>query len=190
MSLKVGSLRALAHPVRLQMLSLLTGAQLSATEVAHELGISQANASYHLRQLLAAGEVVVAEERVIRGGVAKIYRHPHEAPPAAAAEDGAHRLWTQALATELVRRAEHRAPGHAGSTDAELWVDPGTWQEVVDTVMEAAKRLHAAARPPRAEGTVRTSTTVSMFLMEPGAGPDPGPDTGSGSGSRSGERRA
>jgi hypothetical protein len=152
------------------MLSLLTGAQLSATEVAHELGISQANASYHLRQLLAAGEVVVAEERPIRGGVAKIYRHPHDAPPATAADDGSHRLWAQVLATELVRRAEERGPGHAGSTDAELWVDPEVWQEVVGTVMEASKRLHAAARPPRTEGTVRTSTTISMFQLDPGTG--------------------
>ena len=70
------ALRAVAHPVRLQMLSLLTGTELSAAEVARELGITHANASYHLRTLLDAGELVIASEEKIRGGVAKRYRHP------------------------------------------------------------------------------------------------------------------
>ena len=76
MSLEVGGLRALAHPVRLRILSLLTGTALSAAEIARELGISHANASYHVRQLAAAGELVEAGEERIRGGVAKRYRHP------------------------------------------------------------------------------------------------------------------
>ena len=74
----VSSLRATAHPLRLRMLSLLTGAELSAAEVARELDITHANASYHLRVLLEAGVVVVAGEEKIRGGVAKRYRHPWE----------------------------------------------------------------------------------------------------------------
>ncbi|WP_268815939.1 helix-turn-helix domain-containing protein [Amycolatopsis alkalitolerans] len=38
----------LAHPLRLRLLSLLTGASLSAAEAARELGETQANVSYHL----------------------------------------------------------------------------------------------------------------------------------------------
>ena len=75
----VSTLRAIAHPLRLRMLSLLTGAELVAAEVARELDITHANASYHLRVLLEAGVVVVAGEEKIRGGVAKRYRHPWEA---------------------------------------------------------------------------------------------------------------
>ena len=71
---QVVSLRALAHPVRLRMLSLLTGAPLSAAEVAREFGLTHANASYHLRQLLAAGQLVDAGQATIRGGRAKRYR--------------------------------------------------------------------------------------------------------------------
>ena len=168
MSFEVESLRALAHPVRLQMLSLLTGAELSATEVAHELNITQANASYHLRQLLSAGLVVVAEERPIRGGVAKIYRHPQEiASPTRRSGAGADRLFAQALAAEMVSRAElRREQGRGTSTDAELWVEPDVWTEVVDAMTNASQRLHAAARPPRSPGTIRTSTTTSLFEME------------------------
>ncbi len=148
------------------MLSLLTGAQLSATEVAAELGISQANASYHLRQLLAVGEVVVAEERSIRGGVAKIYRYPHEDPPKVATDEAGHRVYVRALADELVRRSAERLVGRPGvTTDAELWVDPDVWADVFAGVTELAQRLHAEARPPRTEGTIRTSTTMSLFEM-------------------------
>ena len=67
---ETAALRAMAHPLRLRMLSLLTGAELSAAEVARELGITHANASYHLRVLLDAGELEVAGEEKIRGGVA------------------------------------------------------------------------------------------------------------------------
>ena len=55
------SLRARAHPLRLQILSLLTGAELSAAEVGRELGTTQANASYHLRVLAKVGLVEPAE---------------------------------------------------------------------------------------------------------------------------------
>ena len=68
-------LRALAHPVRLRILSLLTGADLTAADVARELGITHANASYHLRFLLDAGEIAVSGEESIRGGRARRYRH-------------------------------------------------------------------------------------------------------------------
>ncbi len=78
---QVSAMRALAHPVRLQILSLLTGTAMSASEVARELGITQANASYHLRQLVDAHELVEAGEEKIRGGVAKRYRHPWESGP-------------------------------------------------------------------------------------------------------------
>ncbi len=68
---RISDLRATAHPLRLQMLSLLTGAELSAAEVARELDVSQANASYHLRLLLDAGLLVIASEENVRGGRAK-----------------------------------------------------------------------------------------------------------------------
>lgn len=38
-------LRAVAHPVRLRILSLLTGAEMSAAEIARELDITQATAA-------------------------------------------------------------------------------------------------------------------------------------------------
>src|SRR5918993_1279103 len=77
---RISSLRATAHPLRLRMLSLLTSSAMSAAEVARELGITHANASYHLRQLHDADLVVVEGEERIRGGMAKRYRHLFDRP--------------------------------------------------------------------------------------------------------------
>lgn len=166
------SLRATAHPLRLRMLSLLTGTELSAAEVARELGITHANASYHLRVLLEAGAVVVAGEEKIRGGVAKRYRHPWESRPGertALPED--QEVYVRATAEELVRRARLRKPRTRSMfSDAELWVTPEVWQRVEELVREASALVHAEARPPRSPGTVHVNLTAATFQMteEPG----------------------
>jgi DNA-binding transcriptional ArsR family regulator len=162
------ALRATAHPVRLQILSLLTGTEMSAAEVARELGLTHANASYHLRLLLDAGQLVVASEERIRGGVAKRYRHPWEQQPADAGPpptQDQRAAWTRAMAAELVRRVGHWAgrPGHF--TDAELWVGEEDLSAVRALLQEASSRLHGAAQPPRTEGTVKVAMTAALFEM-------------------------
>src|ERR1700753_959910 len=77
---QVAALRARAHPLRLRMLSLLTGAAMSAAELGRELDISQALASYHLRFLVNAGAVELAEELSNRGGRERRYRYRAESP--------------------------------------------------------------------------------------------------------------
>ena len=163
-------LRATAHPVRLQMLSLLTGTEMSAAEVARELDLTHANASYHLRLLLDAGQLVVASEERIRGGVAKRYRHPWDQRPGSAAPASSQEqreAWSRAMAAELVRRVGHWAgrPGHF--TDAELWVTEEDLAAVTAALTEASTLLHAAARPPRSEGTVKVAMTAALFEMKP-----------------------
>jgi DNA-binding transcriptional ArsR family regulator len=169
MSLEVDELRALAHPTRLRILSLLTGAAMTAAEVARELSLTHANASYHLRQLLAAGTIAVVGEERIRGGAAKRYRYlPGAAHPMTRGVDGRRAIFL-AYAAELRRRVEdlRDTPGHSAGTDAELWVDEAVWVEFRDRVTEASVALHRAARPPRTEGTIRTNTTIAMFEMDP-----------------------
>src|ERR1700754_99930 len=100
-----GKLRALAHPLRLRILSLLTGSAMSAAEVARELGLTHANASYHLRQLLAAGQLVEAGEESIRGGRAKRYRYDVDAPGATSHDAGDRAAFFRLLSSELVRRS-------------------------------------------------------------------------------------
>ncbi|GIF74691.1 winged helix-turn-helix domain-containing protein [Asanoa siamensis] len=168
-------LRALAHPLRLRILSLLTGAAMTAAEVARELDLTHANASYHLRHLLAAGQIEAAGEEKIRGGVAKRYRHNAEADcarprvpiPEGTAPTPHHMLMYEALATELRRRsrAMKRAPDNH-FTDAELWVDPAVWAEVERRVDEASRILHRAAEAPRTPGTIRVNASIALFRME------------------------
>jgi DNA-binding transcriptional ArsR family regulator len=171
---RVSELRALAHPVRLQILSLLTGAELSAAEVARELGLTHANASYHLRTLHAAGELTVTGEERIRGGVAKRYRHEWRSSPSARPGKGRTRskdatAFVRAAADELVRRYAARATGRSSRrstfTDAELWVESDAYEQALALLEEASHLLHDAAKPPRTKGTVRMNLTAAMFRM-------------------------
>src|SRR6478735_12298057 len=112
-------LRALAHPVRLRILSLLTGADLTAADVARELGLTHANASYHLRFLLDAGEIVVSGEETIRGGRARRYRHHwrgEDRPQtgSGAADPEAATMVVRAAVEELQRRHRTRRRGAPG----------------------------------------------------------------------------
>ena len=169
------ALRAVAHPLRLQILSLLTGAELSAAEVARELDVTHANASYHLRVLLEAGQLEIASEERIRGGDAKRYRHPWQQHAAHKGEISSkdREGYTRALAEELVRRVRQAVPNRYGHyTDAELWVTPEDFEAVRASVTAASTRLHESARPPRSEGTRRVALTIAMFEMHPGSTPD------------------
>jgi DNA-binding transcriptional ArsR family regulator len=161
-------LRVLAHPLRLRILSLLTGTPMSAAEAARELGETQANVSYHLRRLHEAGLLEIAEEIRIRGGQAKRYRHnPDSGADFLHREPEEEQLLAAALTGELQRRTESRMPGAPSAiTDAELWVDEETWKQAVAKARELGTLLHAAARPPRTSGTIRTSTTISLFVMD------------------------
>ena len=164
---EVSSLRAMAHPLRLRMLSLLTGAAMSAAELARELDISHANASYHLRQMHAAHLVVLAEEESVRGGKAKRYRYDVDAPGATASDPASAGLYYQAAAAELVRRATRRELGKKGAaSDAELWVREDDWAAAVAQVAEAVTALHRAARPPREKGALHVSVTTALFEMD------------------------
>jgi DNA-binding transcriptional ArsR family regulator len=171
---EVSAMRATAHPVRLQILSLLTGAELSAAEIARELDLTHANASYHLRTLADAGLVVEAGEEKIRGGVAKRYRHPWEQADMRgkrpSPEDVAQQV--HAMASELVRRFGSREPmTPSWLTDAEMWVAPDVWEQVLSLVEQASRLVHAEAKPPRTPGTVHVNLTAAAFEMAEPARP-------------------
>jgi DNA-binding transcriptional ArsR family regulator len=177
----VAGLRARAHPLRLRMLSLLTGAALSAAELARELEVSQALSSYHLRQLADAGLVELAEERSHRGGRERRYRHrvqprvdqPDTGLPAGG--DEAQELFVEAIVAELRRRASLRVGDPRGlSVDAELWVHPEDWEQARQTITAASTLLHEQARRPHEPGTVHVNTSVVMFAMLDDRPPSPG----------------
>jgi len=167
----VAALRAMAHPVRLRILSLLTGTAMSAAEVARELGLTHANASYHLRLLAETGHLADAGEEAIRGGRAKRYRYDVDSPVQVAPDTASAAVYYQAIAAELVRRATQRQAqgGRGTSSDAEIWVPPEAWGSAVDQVLSTVDELHRAAVPLRTPGAVHVSVTTALFEMgDPG----------------------
>ena len=168
----VKGLRAMAHPVRLRMVSLLTGSAMSAAEVARELGLTHANASYHLRILLESGEIVEAGEERIRGGVAKKYRYPHELRghnPRRRTSPEDHGLYARTLGRELERRVQERKPRTKSmSSDLEGWVTPEVWEQAMALMTEAAHLLHDHNQPPRTPGTLHVSASSWAFQMTTG----------------------
>lgn len=173
------TLRAFAHPLRLRLLSLLTGAAMSAAEAARELGESQANVSYHVRRLHEAGLLTLAEEVQVRGGRALRYRHDPGSGPATA-QGGAEdlRMLAAALAEEVQRRARLRDPGPPRTfTDTEVWVALEEWSALVERASELGEELHRAARAPRSPGAIPVSASLLFFAMhteDDGAGEDGG----------------
>ena len=162
------------------MLSLLTGAAMSAAELARELEVSQALSSYHLRQLADAGLVELSEERSHRGGRERRYRHraqprlddPRTQLPAGDRE--AQELFIEAVVAELRRRASSRVGDPRGlSVDAELWVTPQDWEQARQAIAAASVMLHEQARRPHEPGTVHVNASVVMFAMSDNNGSSP-----------------
>jgi DNA-binding transcriptional ArsR family regulator len=164
----LSALRSVAHPVRLRILSMLTARAMSAAEVARELDLTHANASYHLRVLHDAGELVVESEEKIRGGTAKRYRYvvgggPGRPDGVSGIEDTI--AWQHATHTEVVRRLAHRVPGPSNEGDIETWVSPETWLEAMKHVAAAMALLHEGARPAGTAGTIHVSASAQAFVM-------------------------
>lgn len=161
-------LRALAHPLRLRMVSLVWNVPLSAAELARELGVSHALASQHLRRLDAVGLVELAEVRSNRGGRERRYRAVHASPLSDQRHEAAP-LLAEALAHNMRERAARRAPDAEGVTsDLELWVAPEVWDGFRRRLAALFDELHDAAQAPHAAGTVGIGASVMAFpLAEP-----------------------
>lgn len=171
----ISELRASAHPVRLRMMSILTGAPMSAAELARELDITQANASYHLRTLANAGQVEVAATESVRGGQAKKYRYRYTertgrsteaSRPARSADPDEWRLYIDVLHQELVRRSAQRVEGQVLSADAEVWLTPETWRTTMQLVKEASRLVHEEALRPHTAGSVHVNFQAELFRMQ------------------------
>jgi predicted ArsR family transcriptional regulator len=159
-------LRAMAHPLRLQILSLTTGAALSAAELAQELGIAHAAASYHARQLVEAGLLQVVEDEGERTGPGRPpvrYRYDYRRGGHLDRSAGAEALWA-ATAQDMQRRIRARTRHHVGA-DAEVWMAPEDFEEICALAARISELTHERARRPHAEGTVHASVSVYAFEL-------------------------
>jgi DNA-binding transcriptional ArsR family regulator len=158
-------LRALANPLRIRIVSLLTGTAMSAAEVAEELGIAHASASYHLRQLASAGFLHRVDDRpgkASRGQPPR--RYTYDPSSAGRLDSSGRHLVQEAGFVDLRRRLALMSRQRRGA-DAEVWLPREVWEEVVTLVDEAVRLVHDKAGPPRAEGSVHVSMTATLFEL-------------------------
>jgi DNA-binding transcriptional ArsR family regulator len=160
------TLRALAHPLRVRMLSLLHGQAGSAAELARELGVSQAAASYHLRRLAAAGMVELVEERMHRGGRERRYRRRELRLPRPGPSE---RLaFMRVVASEAERKLELADLSASATTgDEDIWVARERWDEIVAETRRLLGELDASAVAARTPGAIRVSASVLFFALRP-----------------------
>jgi DNA-binding transcriptional ArsR family regulator len=160
-------LRAMAHPLRLQMLSLTTGAALSAAELAEELGIAHAAASYHARQLADAGLLTIVDDPGERTGPGRPpVRYRYEPRADLDRSEGEQALWA-ATSRDMQRRLSARTRHHVGA-DGEAWMAPEDFEEVCALAQRISDLMHERALRPHAEGSVHASISVYAFELGDG----------------------
>lgn len=166
----IDGLRAVAHPLRLRLLSMLTAEALSAAEAARVLGETQANVSYHLRRLADAGLVRLVEETTIRGGTAKRYRHdPASGESLGAGGVDEHGALMRTLAGELTTRSTRYVPeSDFAFTDAEVTVSREAWERIRSLAREVGTLIHDEALPADADRGVRIGATLALFEVSAG----------------------
>lgn len=140
-------LRAIAHPIRVQMVGLLRKhGPSTATRLAERLGVNSGTASYHLRQLGAAGFV---EEDAERGNAReRWWRSVHrstwfDVPDLLDSDPAAALAFLQSLAA-----------GHALHTQralGELQTMPPAWRDHFDIIDWALRLTPEEARALREE---------------------------------------
>ena len=197
----VNLVRALAHPLRAQLLGILEERRASPRELADELGAPLGTVSYHVRTLAQLKLIKLVKKTPRRGAI----EHHYEAVGAAQVSD---RLWSETPAivkNAMVRSAlgdvarsvnEAAALGGFNRADSHLMrthltLDEQGWRELADALMQLdaeAQRIQAESekrlRQANHEGE-RKSTLVTM-LFEGIASVDAPPATEAADGDRAG----
>ena len=164
------ALRALSHPLRLRMWSLLVTRAASAAELARLLEIDHALASYHLRSLRGAGLVALAEERTVRGGRERRYRAVEPADTAHDDEPTTTEDWVAlvaALAAVVSERAGRVSSAPKWFVDLELWASEAAVVRArrrLESVLDDLRRSGVAAGTP---GARRVSASALLFELRP-----------------------
>ncbi|GAA1673727.1 helix-turn-helix domain-containing protein [Nonomuraea maheshkhaliensis] len=180
------TMRAFAHPVRLALHELLMRAgATTAADAAREVGISQALASYHLRQLARYGFVEQAEARDERERPWKATSLTQEWPDAGTDHEtsAARGLLEQVMAERAMGRLaewhERRADepdawrNAGGIGNSYLYVTPDELNALDEAVRHLLEPLMAriadpSERPEGARPVVLTTLTIPLPATESG----------------------
>jgi DNA-binding transcriptional ArsR family regulator len=182
-------IKALAHPMRVQVLNVLEQRAASPSEIADELDLPLGNVSYHVRQLAASGLIQLVRETPRRGSVEHHYEltaRPdigdrewaqlpdivkHAMVSAALGPIG--RLVNEAAATGGFTRTEAHLSRTALTLDGQGWKDAsaelvGVFERLAKIERESQERLEAADHQDESHSTV-----VLMHFESPPVAAEP-----------------
>jgi DNA-binding transcriptional ArsR family regulator len=168
-------IKALAHPMRVQVLNVLEQRAASPSEIADELDLPLGNVSYHVRQLAASGLIRLVRETPRRGSVEHHYEltaRPdigdaewaqlpdivkHAMVSAALGPIG--QAVNQAAATGGFTRPEAHLSRTALTLDAEGWAEAskelvGMFERLAESERASLKRLEEADHADESHSTV------------------------------------
>jgi DNA-binding transcriptional ArsR family regulator len=178
--------KALAHPVRIQILSSLEDRVASPSRLSEELEVPLGTVSYHVRILAELGLIELVDRKQRRGAIEHYYR---ARGPARISEDAWEEVpnivkeaLVQASLGEIYRYVDEAAAGGGFSRgDSQLVRQPLTldargWKELTEAISElcerakkieadSASRLHADRRRRAYEAAL-----VLMYFERPAAG--------------------
>jgi DNA-binding transcriptional ArsR family regulator len=179
------ALRALAHPLRLKLHALVgREGTITAAQAARQLGVSQALASHHLRQLAKYGYVEPAEagdnrERPWRVTHTSNRFEPDKSAEATEAAEALERFLVERSATYLVdwqQRRDEADPGwteHTGVSQSLVYLTldemaglARAWDELITPLVRRRPLGEAASRPA---GAVPVDVTLVAVPLRPTA---------------------
>jgi DNA-binding transcriptional ArsR family regulator len=172
--------KALADPLRIQLLEWLFEAPRSARQLADCAGLPADRLYYHLGQLEKAGLIEVAEYRPLaRGKVERVYAPAQAEPPGddASPEETAAFLGSVLDATAMDITAAYQAKGAGRRREVDLYRGAvRLTDEALAELRGHVQQLTARCDEPRADGTW---TRVVLALVDVQDRPDADPSPGS-----------
>lgn len=196
------TVKALSHPLRVQILRLLEEKDGSPVEIATTLGLPVNRVSYHMRQLARFGLIKLVKRTPRRGAVEHHYRlqaRPRISDKAwAEAPEIVKQAMTGAAVEQILAHVHsNAASGGFDRSDAHLsrsdvTLDDRGWSDVAQELLKTLKRIdeiHASSaqrlKNSNHDGHVRG--TVVMALLETLSVPDVPPKS---AGKSQGKRRS
>lgn len=166
--------RVVAHPLRIEALSILSERAASPKELGAALGTPVGNISYHVRELERIGMIELVEEKARRGAVEHFYRAIHRPVPDNPEWEGMSRAEREVISAWIVKlmltdaakalRAgtfDSRGDRHLSRTEAR--VDEQGWEELVEIQDEALRNMQAAqARCAKRLAGVEGAETINV----------------------------
>jgi DNA-binding transcriptional ArsR family regulator len=170
---------ALAHPLRLRILSILEERTASPKELAREVDAPLTHVSYHVRQLANLGVIRLVRETVRRGTVEHHYSLEGRPGVTGGAWRDAPEIAKQALLVAVLRQVSaqvNAAAAEAGFSRSgaqlqrlTLQLDEEGWRDVSERLGELANELEriqteATGRATKASTDAISATAVTMMF--------------------------